>query len=353
MKKNRYFIIIAIFLALVALFLVLTRSGTTFKRSLSNFAVSDTSNITLIFMSDKNNNTLTLSREPGGGWTVNDRFPAQKYNVDMLLQTLKDLEVKEPVPRAARNNIIRELAVNSVKVEIYQKVHRITLAGIRLFPHVKMTRVYYVGGATQNNRGTFMLMEHSEEPFVTFLPGFRGFVSPRYTPIEKYWRDYTIFRIGAQGIVSASVEYPAYPDFSFSVTNIPGGNPVLIRLNDRSEIKDYDTAKVWSFLAAFSSVSFEALLNDIDPHLKDSVLASTPLCIITVRDTAGKETVVKTYHKNAGPGSAEYYGREVPYDLDRLYALMNDGQDFTLIQFFVFDKILRTAPFFNREPGIR
>jgi hypothetical protein len=42
-------------------------------------------------------------------------------------------------------------------------------------------------------------------------------------------------------------------------------------------------------------------------------------------------------------------GRSIPYDLDRLYALVNNGQDFTLIQFLVFDKILRPKAYFLKE----
>jgi hypothetical protein len=353
MKKNRFYIIAFIILTLVAASLILTNSKTTFRRALSGFAVDDTSNVTQIFMSDKNNNSLKLTREPDGKWMVNDRYPAQKYNIDMLLGTMLDLQVKEPVAKAAHNNIIRELAVNSVKVEIYQRVYRIRFLGLRLFPHEKLTRVYYVGGATQDNRGTFMLMEYSSEPFVVYLPGFRGFVSPRYSPIEKYWRDYTIFKKDPRAIASVSVEYPSNPMYSFTVINRKGSGPEVIRKIDNQVISDYDTLKVWSFLTAFRDVNFEALLNDLDAHVRDSVLASTPFCIITMKDTAGVVSTVRTFHKKAEPGSAEYYGREVPYDLDRLYAQVNNGRDFVLIQFFVFDKIFRTAPFFHRIPPSR
>jgi hypothetical protein len=44
------------------------------------------------------------------------------------------------------------------------------------------------------------------------------------------------------------------------------------------------------------------------------------------------------------------FGNAAPYDRDRLYALVNDGKDFTLVQYFVFDKILRPMSFFMRTP---
>jgi len=41
-------------------------------------------------------------------------------------------------------------------------------------------------------------------------------------------------------------------------------------------------------------------------------------------------------------------GSTVFFDRDRMYALINDDEDFVLIQYFVFDKILRPLSFFTR-----
>ena len=172
---------------------------------------------------------------PGYDWIINDKYPGHKFNINMLLETMLNLQVKEPVPLAARNNIIKELSINSVKVEIYQWVYRIDVFGIRLFPHEKLTKVYYVGGATQNNRGTYMLMQDSPDPFITYLPGLRGFVSPRYMPIEKYWRDYTVFRKNIQEIASIREEFPDFPEQSFIITNHPDGTIGLVSLIDNKK----------------------------------------------------------------------------------------------------------------------
>ena len=353
-RKNKYVIVIVIILAIIALVLVLTRSSTTFKRSSSEFAVDDTSNITTIFMSDKNNNTVKITRKlPGTKWIVNEKYPGHKFNIDMILETMLNLKVKEPVPIAARNNIIRELSVNSVKVEIYQWVYWIEVFGIRIFPHEKLTKVYYVGGATQNNLGTYMLMQDADEPYITYLPGLRGFVSPRYMPIEKYWRDYTVFKKNLQEIVSVRVEFPTAPEHSFHIKNNSGRDIELISLKNNSSITNYDTLKVMNFLAAFRSISFEAILNDFDKNKKDSILASTPFTIITLTDTSGYSNTVKTFHKPAGFDQTDYIGQSAPFDLDRAYALVNDGKDFVLIQFFVFDKVLKPVEYFLKERSVR
>jgi hypothetical protein len=347
MKKNRYFLIAFIVLTFIAFILILTNTTNTFKRSQSDFAVDDTSNITTIFMSDKNNNTLKMSRQlPGYNWIINDKYAGHRFNVNMLLETMLNIKVKEPVPVSARNNIIKELSVNAVKVEIYQWVYGIDVFGLRLFPHEKLTKVYYVGGATQNNRGTFMLMEDSPEPFITYLPGLRGFVSPRFMPIEKYWRDYTVFKKNIDEIASVRVEFPSVPEQSYLITNHQNLNVELVSLADKKRVTDYDTLKVMNFLSAFRNLNFEALLNDIDQHKKDSILSSQPFIIITLTDTKGISRTIKTFHKSSGYDETDYNGKPVPYDLDRAYALVNDGKDFTLIQFYVFDKVLKPVKYF-------
>jgi hypothetical protein len=297
-------------------------------------------------MSDKNNNTLKLVKEGPGNWIVDDKFPGQKANIAMLLNTMLQLQVKETVPKGAHNDIIRDLASTAVKVEIYQWVYRIDIAGIRMFPHEKRTKVYYVGGATMSNRGSYMLMEHSSEPFVVYMPGLRGFVSPRYSPIEKYWRDYSIFRNSLLNISSVRMEYPSNPEYSYEVKVNRAHRITLLSLNDNVEIPQFDTVKMMNFLAAFRNVNFEALLSDADKHLRDSVLATTPYLVMTVTDSNNRAKSAKIYHKKAAPDAIDYYNKPAPYDFERLYALVNDGKDFTLIQYFVFDRILRTKSYF-------
>jgi hypothetical protein len=301
-------------------------------------------------MSDKNNNSVTLTKLLPGKWLVNDKFPAQNQSIDLLLKTMVELEVQQPVAKAAHNNIVKELAVNAVKVEIYQSVYRIDLFGlIRWFPHEKLTKVYYVGGATQSNLGCYMLMQDSSEPFVVFLPGFRGFVSPRYSPIEKYWRDYNVFRKSIPEISSVRVEVPATPDYSYEVKNAGNNKFAMISLIDGKEMTDYDTLKLLNFLSGFRNLNYEALLNDMDKARKDSILGSQPFIIITLTDTAGVSKTIKTYHKKGPDGQTNSQGVIIPYDLDRLYASVNDGQDFTIIQYFSFDKVLRPKPFFLKN----
>ncbi len=344
MKKNRLIFIITLILAVIAFLFIYTATKSTLSKSYSNFAIQDTSLITKVFLADKSNNKVTLLKTAPGDWLVNNKYNASNDLINIFLKTLINLEVKEPVAKAARNNVIKRLASDATKVEIYQTVYRIDLWGMKLFPHEKLVKTYYVGYATQDNLGTYMLIEDSDEPFIMHIPGFRGFLNSRYSTIEKDWRDHTMFNLEIPNIKSVKLEFPFSPDSSYLIESAGNNRFTLTALNLNKSIPDYDTLKLLNFLSTFRDIKFEFLISD--NKLIDSVIATNPFHIITVTDMSGKKTIVKTFHKKANEEDTELDGTLSFYDKDRLYAWFNEGKDFALIQFYVFDNILRPLPYF-------
>jgi hypothetical protein len=354
MKKNKLTFIITIVLLAVALFLVYTATKSTIPKGPRDFAVEDTTIITKIFLTDKTNKSVLLDRQGKGAWTVNHKFQASPELLNIFTRTLYKLEVKSPVAKAARNNVIKRLSSLAIKVEIYQTVYRIDLWGLKLFPHEKLTKTYYVGDNTQDLLGTYMLMDGYEEPFVVYIPGFNGFLSTRYSTIENDWRDHSVFSVELPNIKSLKIEFPSSPDSSFIAENVGKVNFKLTALKSNTVVSDYDTIKLLDCLSAFHDIKFELMINDSKAHNKDSVINSTPFHIITLTDIAGNTTVVKTFHKAYTPGQMDDIdGIPSKYDRDRLYAQLNGGKDFALIQFYVFDRILHPLPYFLKSHAIR
>lgn len=351
MKKHRLTIFITLILLVIAIILIISSSNTTLRRALSDFAIEDTSNVVKIFLADKQNRNLTLEKKQISEWKINGIHKASKRKVETLLKTMKDVKVFSPVPKAAHNNVVSRMAANSVKVEIYQVVPRINIFNwLKLFPHEKLTRTYYVGGATKDNLGTYMLMEHSTTPYITYLPMFRGFLTTRYTTLEDDWRDHTVFDHHLDKIHSVSLEFFKEPENSYRAVNIDNLNLGLIDLYKQDSIKDFDTLKLLSFLTAFENIKFEAILsNKRTPEFIDSVINSQPVHRITLVDNMGDTTRVTTYFKK---GFAELYQEDgyamEQFDLVRMFALVNDDRDFVLIQYFVFDKVLRPLSYFKK-----
>lgn len=351
MRKNRTLVIATIVLALMAILLIYTRSNSTLNPKISEFAVKDTATVMKIFMADKSDQKILLERNANGTWKLNSHFTALQENVNTLLQTFANIEVREPVAKAGRDNILKMMSAKSTKVEIYQQRFRIHFGKLKLFPHDKLTKTYYVGDATMDNAGTYALMEGANTPVVIYLPGLRGFIASRFSPLETDWRVHTIFNKKLPDIDNITVEFLDQPSESYKVVNVNNQSLKMIRLIDNTEVNGYDTLKLVSFVNAFRRMNYEALLNDMEPQRKDSIMNSAPKHIITLTAKDGTKQSIRTFVRLLPrPELNVFDGSLITYDMDRMYGLVNE-EDFVLIQFFVFDKILLPLSSFTTRPS--
>ncbi|MBP7496150.1 MAG: hypothetical protein KA792_00600 [Bacteroidales bacterium] len=344
MTKNARILVIVLVLAFITFYLVFNNSKSTLLKRYSNFALEDTASITKIFLADKRNNKVLLERIKPGKWTINKVYEGNNDAITILLKTIANINVRMPVSKTAHNNVIARMSAIAVKVEIYKTAYRVNFFElIKLFRYNKLAKVFYVGDNTKDNIGTYMLMEGSDQPFVTYIPGLRGFLSTRFVADENVWRSPVVFNFNFRDIKTVSIDFPETPDSSFTIDRIAQMQYKLYQAN--KEIPVYDTIKLVKFLSSFNNIRYEALLNDLDKHKKDSIINSKPYHILKLTDMNNNTIVVKTYHK--APAYGEYFddaaNEPVFNDKDRLYALINNDKDFVLIQFFVFEKILKTV----------
>jgi hypothetical protein len=342
MRKNKLFLLITALLITLALYLVLTEKNTSLFSSDSEFAVKDTANIVQIFMADKNNNSLLFERKENF-WIIGGEGKVHEKNIEMLLTTLKNLEVKYPVPLKAHDNIVKVMAASSIKVEVYKNDYRIRLGSLRLFPFVNKAKTFYVGAVTQDNQGTYMLLEGADRPFVVTMPGFRGFVAARFTTNPQDWLSHEIFRIPYKNIQEVSVESSKEKNKNYRIRKLDSGYEIM-SLNNRQILQSYDTVALYTFLDAFKNINYESLLDAMPEEKVDSILKSEPVYTISLKEVNGQEHKIKTYLMFSRYDQEEKYGFRPEYDLDRMYAWHNDKM--LMIQYFVFDKITRPVEFF-------
>lgn len=348
MNRNKALLLITIILALLAAILIYSRSNTTLRPGISEFAVKDTASVTKIFMADKSNQKVLLERISQGNWKLNGQYDALQENIQTFLTTISNIEVREPVAKAGHDNILKLMSAKSVKVEIYQHVHRIDIGSLKLFPHEKLTKTYYIGDATMDNTGTFALMEGADSPVVVYMPGLRGFISTRFSTSETDWRVHTIFNKKLPEIKNIKVEFLDEPNESYMVVNQNDQSLKLVRLIDNKEVSGYDTLRLVSFVNAFRKINYEVLMNDMEPQRKDSIMSSAPKHIVTLETKDGQIQQVRTFVRMLPePEINVFDGSLVTYDLDRMYGLVNE-RDFVIIQFFVFDKILLPLSSFTK-----
>lgn len=345
MKKNKRLIPVFIVLALGAItFWLVVNKGKnngTLDVHQMDFAVKDTASITKIHMADKTGKSITLTRASAGTWIVNDKFNARPDAIKILLNTMASVAVQSPVSVKAKDNIIKWMATGATLVEAYAGDQRI--------------KMYYVGGETQDQLGTYMLLadpetgEKAESPFIMEIPGFNGYLSTRYFTEEAEWRDRTVFRNSPMQIRSIRVEHNGYPEAGFQIDLQDAYHFTLKSLSGAS--LPFDTVKMKQYISYYGNVGFEVIENKIAAAKKDSVIRTTPVHIITLTDTKGKVSRIKMFLKQ---GDAEKIDSllKINIDADRMYGLINDDKDFVLVQYYVFGKLLQSPAYFlPDQPG--
>lgn len=347
-KNNRITIIITALLVVIASMLIWNnRYLSTLQGESSDFQVWDTASVTRVYLADRKDHESLLERQENG-WTLNGNYKAHSKQVQYLLTTLYKIRIKMPVSVASHDNIVKQLASQSTKVEIYQIVPRINLFDkIKMFYHEKRTKVFYVGDATMDGSGTFMLKEGADKAYIVYIPSFRGFITTRFTANPDDWRDHTIFHENMADIQSVEVDFNEDPEGSFRIDNIGKHQYKLTRLIDNQDLP-YDTLKVINLMSSFGDLRFEALFTNTLPQERiDSITNSPYLHYIVVTDKDGNKQDMKTFKKLVLNGVTDIGGELGDVDRDRMYALVDDGKDFVLIQNYVFDKVLHDVRYYE------
>ncbi len=208
---NRFTIILLLLLFLLG-FLYFTqfvqKKSSTFNESEIQFAVKDTHSINLITLKGNLKGNVAgkvILEKKNGTWWVDGVYPAQPEQIIMLLKTIKSIEIREPVNAKAKENTLEMIKNRNVHVVINSENGD--------------TKGYFVGPSTQDSKGTFMLLEGAENPYITQIVGFEGYLTSRFNANKNSWRDNIIFNCDSQNLKSFEVLYANNLKYTFELKN--------------------------------------------------------------------------------------------------------------------------------------
>lgn len=338
MKKRSSFIIIIFLLLLVGFSLYVYKNkakNSTVNADERDFKFKDTAAITKIFIADKEGDQATLVRTKNG-WVVNNKYPCRRDALMNLMETIKHIEVKMPVTKNAKPGVLKTMSSTAIKVELYAGEEKV--------------KQYYVGHETPDSEGTYVLLsdpetnENYKDPFVAFIPGFQGFLIPRFIAKEGEWRDRMVIGLTPPQIKQIKLQNSEYPDSSFTINLI---NTTTFKLKDASgNDMDFDPDKMKQYLAYFQNLSYEALLSGSNKKLEDSLAKANPFITLSISTNNFKTSDYKFYYKKPTSLIPEH-GVVYKYDPDRLYLRFDYDKELALIQYFVFGKILVSRSYFS------
>ncbi len=337
MRKKNLILLIVLGISIIILAIVFFSDSKKEKekRVLRDFAVADTASVDKIFLADKRNRTILLERQ-GNYWTVNKEFRARRDFVNVLLETIKRLEVSYLVPETKVPKVMRDLSSQGVKAEIYQ--------------NNKLVKTYYVGGSDNKGVGTYMIMEDSDVPFVMHIPGFAGYLSIRYTTELGEWRERIVFNYKVQDIAKVEVKYTEEPEESFIIHSFGENKYDLTDING-NDAGVFDTLKVKEYLARIKFIGFEAYMDDQIKHEKlDSILKEPTMSVYSIEDRNGEVKTMKTYYRQNMNNAFQDDGELYEWDVDHLYGVIENDTEIVLLQYYIIDPIsLKKSSFLRQD----
>lgn len=330
--NNRTKILIAIVVLLGAIYFVfVNKPWSNFRSERKDFAIKDTSSITKIFLADKRNHQVLLEQDENGVWMVDGSHRADIGKINLLKATMHDVEVRNPLAESEYNSTIAILATNGIKVEFYNKE--------------SLIKTIYVGTSTPDNTGTFMMIDGASSPYVTHIPGFVGYLTPRFNVFPIKWKSKEVFTYDWNEIASVEVNYPRMSNFGFLIDN-QTKDPVIKRKTDLSVIET-DLNFVRYYLASFNNLYFEGYDEDIDSLVADSIRKSDPYCIIQLKTKSGVTKRLQVHFKSIDKRTKDRIdletGKELPFDPEKYIAFIDDEKDLVYIQHYNFGKLFKHA----------
>ena len=308
------------------------------------FAIEDIDQVHRVFMVDRRGNQALVERVEELNWTyTNKQYRANPSAVFSLLETIRKVRTREPVGKPALPNAIKSLAARATKVEIYDK-------------DKNKLRVYYVGPMTSGGTGNFMIMEGSEDPYITYIPNFQGTIDTRYITTEADWRDKAIFRTKPEALEFIQVEYqdPIQKSQSFKISRLSSNRFDVKPLDPtvpQFDAKEVNQTNAGTYVEDFDTKASEIIL--YDKPLRDSIITTPPFAIISYKASYHNEPQTFRLYAIHNPDADRGDGRVGHRQKLQRYFVDIDEDNFFVAQHLVIRSMLWGYKFFFQKEAVK
>lgn len=343
MGKTLVYIVLLGILGFGVYYFLLREKDGLYQETEANFTFRDTAGIGKIFLVNNEGKSILLERQADNNWLLNKTYPAMPLQMVNILTCLKMQTALTPVSANEHDRVVKLLAGLSTKVEVYSR------SGEKI-------KTFYVGGQGPNYHGSYMITENAQQAYLVEIPGFDGYLSPRYTVEINDWRSRSMIDWGLDSIASISIKYAENPLNSYTITNGKAAPTVAIDSSLASKFTELNVRRTLSYLGFFKNINAEGYLNGSIGL--DSLIANAKLrCQLKVQNSKGAEKAFDIYWIPSAGGElndAQHPSApgQLPVDVERMYAVDVQAKDTLLIQSRTFEKLLRNAPeFYTASPA--
>ena len=313
MRNKKIFFISIVIILLFGLFFIEENKTSSFNTEL--FSVTDTLSTNKIIISDRYDNEIELRRN-NNQWIVNDSYLVRNDAINTLLSTLKNIRIKNLLSNEIEKNIEKQISTLGV--------------GIIIYNNNKKINSFIVGPSTRDHLGTYIYHLKTKKTYSTHIPGFNGFLSPRFgiqaNRIEiNNWRNPSLIDY-KPSLIDSIFSY----NFSNSAKSFKliCGKKNNIKNYQNEIIKDVNFGTLNLFLNSFTNLNVEKYLNDT---LKNNLNNPSKKLIIYSKNNIDS-LVFYTINSEQDDDTKNY-------NIKRKIAVKNN-EDICLVQDYVFNKVL-------------
>jgi hypothetical protein len=322
MKKVRLYLLVFAVLAILSVYLILTRRSGTYAPARNKFAIEDTRRVEDIRISSPEGKVELMNNQ--GEWTVKG-YPVRKESLRGLNILISRIEIEAPVSAAREAGVQKGLRENSTRVSI-------DLGG----GEEKKYRVFYDSSAN----ASFMKMSGSDISFRVKVRGYRETnLQQLFETDLRYWRDNLVFQLLPDDIQSVSLVNYRDEDASFHLARDEEGHFRVAGGLVPGEWIPPGKDAIVQYLGYFSEVRFERFL---DPAVDTLQHDEHPAYILSLETGERLQIQLELYPvQPAGTGGGPVT------DYNRLYGRLGKEDEWVVLKYIQIDPLLQDFEYFR------
>lgn len=227
------------------------------------------------------NNSIDLTYR-SGSWRVNDTLRADRNMIDVLFATVEQAIPKRNVASRIKDSVIQSIQANGTKVSFYSDN--------------EIQKQFSVWGDERSGL-TYFSGSGEPDPMIMAIPGYRVQVSGIFEQPLNTWRDKRIFDLNWRNFKELEAHFPRDPkqDFTVAMTGR------YFSIVNESKI---DTSMLNDYLDVVSLISADQFYSRGESSTTDSLIKTTPIMSIEVKDISDKIYTLKLFEIRQGQRNA-------------------------------------------------
>ena len=293
---------------------------------LIEFKIEEVESVDRVIISDAFGKSFEVIKGDKGIWTDKNGGCIAQEPVGFMLEAIKNIEFKGYLPDNSHAHYEKMMSTQHTKVEIFQ--------------NGEWAKTWYMGPAAQDHYGQIMLLDDkvygkSTTPVMMKIKGLNGIIEPRFFADSRKWMCTNIFSVPISKISKVDVKFNEEKERSFTV--VKDGSKMNVYQQGKV-LNNVDTAMIFRYLNNYQKIHFEKPNYTLNNKQIDSVKATIPFCVLTLKETSGKTTKLRCFRTKQKEVSAQGVIEYKNNDHDRFWCQLPNGE-LVHAQYYVFNPL--------------